>query len=102
MFPLSISEGLYRINGFLITEMPDLSGVINVSMTFDDGDGPQTVDLSGTQPITVQASFPCSGQVIGSNVFHASLGNDITFTVTITGDTGSSINQLYLVLEQLM
>lgn len=102
--PPSDGHTLYRISGYLVVETPDVSGTINVSATYDPGFGlgSQTIDLTGTQLLTAAAGFPCSGQAPGTNIFRADILTDITYTVTIIGDTGSSTSDLYLVLEQVM
>lgn len=87
--------GLYRISGYMEVMNPD-TATIDITLSYTDENGAQTIDLSGTQSLASNASFPC-----GNNVFGTSNGQDITYSVTVTGGSASSNTQVFLVLERL-
>jgi hypothetical protein len=98
---LTSSSGLFRVGGYLEVTQADISGTIDVTLTYADDNGAQTIDLSGTQSLASAASYPCSGLLPGQNVFYSSGSTGIMLNVTFAADTGNSMVNIGLVLEQL-
>lgn len=102
LYQLPATSGIFRLSGYLQIILGDgVAGTVDVTGNYTDLSGAGMVDLSGTQSINVIASFPCTGQNSGGNVFFCQVGDAITYTVTVTGGSGSATTQLNLVLEQL-